>query len=96
MSVCLLSFKLCLFVCWLVCHQDYTKTPGRTTTTLELKMDQRQEQTQLTFGADTDKGSDPGIFLSLSLTLRDLQHFCCFHREESGDLVKMNEAYLGG
>lgn len=56
-----------VFVCWLVCQEDYTKTTEGISTKLGWKMGVSQEQTPLTSGADPDKGLDSGTIISLPL-----------------------------
>lgn len=55
-----------LFLYWSVCQQDYTKTAEWVSKKLGWRLGPSPGET--TFGADLDKGTDPGIF-SLSLTV---------------------------
>ena len=48
-------------VCWLVWLQDCSKTTEQIHMKLEQRMDHSQEYYPFTFGADPDKGMDPGI-----------------------------------
>ena len=50
----------------LECQQDYIKTTKQISTKLGLRMSLSSEQTRLTFGADPDKETHPGI----------VSHFC--------------------
>lgn len=55
---------VCWLVCWLVCWQDYRKTTGQIFTKHGWRMGFGPEETPLTFYADSDKRTDPGIFFS--------------------------------
>lgn len=58
------TFSPLPFVCWLVCWQDYRKTTGQIFTKHGWRMGFGPEETPLTFYADSDKRTDPGIFFS--------------------------------
>lgn len=55
---------VCWLVCWLDCWQDYRKTTGQIFTKHGWRMGFGPEETPLTFYADSDKRTDPGIFFS--------------------------------
>lgn len=53
---------------WLVNQQDYNKTVELIYTKPGRRMNLSSIEIPLTFGADPDKGTNPGILFSLSLT----------------------------
>lgn len=61
--------SVCLFLCWSVgfCRQDYTKSVELISMKLGQRMGLGPERTLLTFGADLDKGMNPGFFLTFFL-----------------------------
>lgn len=54
-----------MFVDCVVCPQDYTKTTKQISMKLRWRMGIGSEQTPLPFGLDPDKGTEPGISLTL-------------------------------
>lgn len=52
----------CVCGSWLVCHKDYTKTIGQIYTQTRLRMGFSLKQTPSTFGANPDKGTNPGYY----------------------------------
>ena len=63
--------RVCQSIGLLVCQQDYTKTTEWISTKLGWRMGLGPEQTLLTYVADPDKGTYPGISFWLSSMSQD-------------------------
>lgn len=52
--------SFCLLIGWLVCQQGHVRTTEQISMKLVWRMSLGPEQILITFGADTDKGTDQG------------------------------------
>ena len=66
-----LNYLVSTRVSFLVRQQDYTKTTERISRKLGRRMSFSSERSLFIFGAESDKGTDPGNACSLSLTSQD-------------------------